>query len=651
MSFNNLRLQYESLLKAGSPSAAISNLNAILASGLQSHSAGEQTNSSSKNFSSSIMNQANNGAPDFSQFGAGGAALSGNSDGSAPNQMNGANGNLGGNNQVKAPSLDDIDAAQGELDRNGQHHPIAEFLYQLTKMLTDDNSEIIEWSDGRIKVHYPERLEGEVLHKYFRHSKFASFQRQLNYFGFRKIAGKGKMSPCSYVNDAATSDIRSLLLIKRKTNGSAARKAAMQQRAAALAGSTLNPFLQFPGAAAALANNPAALASLANPQALSGAMALLSDNALRAGLLGQQQGGNPFGAAGNPQLGLLALQQQQLLQQQQQQSDMMNPFKNQQQDLQDPMAQLQQQQQSQQANAPGPNSSNNLQQMQSGLDQNAIAQQHQQQLQQLQAQLRQLQEQTKTQEKLAAAATAAASGNNSGGENKMPSLNGSIGSLPLPKETSSGGNGNMEQLLAARFAAQNGAPAAGSSPGLGAASAALELQQQQNQKSSSGGSSDNPASAALQQQFSLNAATAALDADASAGQSSNNLFESALNLKSLLQEHQAAGNNPEGQNGGAQGARAGLMNRLPSSNTIFPSVASFGNLLSSSNRLSSLLSLSSFVGGPGGNGGVNSRDPSLADLAAAVGSVGNMANMPINAAALAALQQQHNKSAQNYRLE
>jgi hypothetical protein len=113
------------------------------------------------------------------------------------------------------------------------HHPIAEFLYQLTKMLTDNNKEIIEWTGGKIKVHYPGRLEGEVLHKYFRHSKFASFQRQLNYFGFRKIAGKGKMSPCSYVNDAATADIRSLLMIKRKTNGSAARKAAMAQRAAA----------------------------------------------------------------------------------------------------------------------------------------------------------------------------------------------------------------------------------------------------------------------------------------------------------------------------------------------------------------------------------------------------------------------------------
>lgn len=94
------------------------------------------------------------------------------------------------------------------------HHPIAEFLYQLTKMLTDNNNEIIEWSSGKIKVHHPERLEGEVLHKYFRHSKFASFQRQLNYFGFRKFAGKGKMAPCSYVNEAATSDLRSLLLIK-----------------------------------------------------------------------------------------------------------------------------------------------------------------------------------------------------------------------------------------------------------------------------------------------------------------------------------------------------------------------------------------------------------------------------------------------------
>lgn len=105
----------------------------------------------------------------------------------------------------------------------GDNNTVAEFLYQLTKMLTEDNREVIEWSNGKIEVHNPHKLASDVLHKYFRHSKFASFQRQLNYFGFRKLAGKGKMAPCSYVNDAATSDLRSLLSIKRKTSSTTSK--------------------------------------------------------------------------------------------------------------------------------------------------------------------------------------------------------------------------------------------------------------------------------------------------------------------------------------------------------------------------------------------------------------------------------------------
>lgn len=435
------------------------------------------------------------------------------------------NGNQ--NNAIGDDSLDLRHAAHEYQDRNGQHHPIAEFLYQLTKMLTDDNSEVIEWSDGRIRVHYPERLEAEVLHKYFRHSKFASFQRQLNYFGFRKIAGKGKMSPCSYVNDAATSDIRSLLLIKRKTNGSAARKAAMQQRASDMIGA-FNPALAGMNLQALAAAGGQNLGGL-NGQALTNAMALLQENAFRAGL-GQLQFGqnNPHAA----QLSLLALQQQQ---------QQLQELQNQQ------LRAAVNQSGSNSMPAPAPVQDNQNQQNQFNTSNNngGLAAPAPASIEQLQAQL------------------AALAGQSGGSNSSM--------------------NNNFQNFMQLKQNNQN-----------------------------SGDSGFSSATAALQAQTNTsNPATAAMDA-ASSNQTNTNLFDSAANLQSLLNSHPGfQGNNDNNNNSGRGGMSSHLMHRLPSSTAIFPenSTLSFGGLLGSSNRLSSLLSLNSFGGG--------SREASLADLAAA----------------------------------
>jgi hypothetical protein len=474
---------------------------------------------------------------------------------------------------------------QDGTDRDGQHHPVAEFLYQLTKMLTDDNSEIIEWVDGRIKVRYPERLEAEVLHKYFRHSKFASFQRQLNYFGFRKIAGKGKMSPCSYVNDAATGDIRSLLLIKRKTNGSAARKAAMQQRAVAMNLSSF-PF-------SALAANPAAMAAAAtlNPQALTSAMALLSDNALRNGIFQQMGSVEP-----SAQLGLLALQQQQLQQLQQQQH------------------------QQQQARQVSQHTASSQLAAETSLDHHRQALHHQQQLQQLQQRFQGLSNPPPGPAPSQMSAPAPSDGKGNSGF-PIPT------SVPLASQTTStSGTPSLEQLqanLAATLTGQLGNFAYGLNPSnmasLGAASLALANAS----KPPKTNSSDNPATAALQSMPTANGS------DNAAAPSDSTIFQSAINLESLLQEYQANETRQQLQQKQQQKRQlAGsfnntasqvLMNRLPSSNTIFPSTASFGNMgmLGSSNRLSSLLSLSSLSS--------LTREASLADLAASLPGNSRMA--------------------------
>ena len=138
----------------------------------------------------------------------------------------------------------------------------------------------------------------------------------MNYFGFRKIAGKGKMAPCSYVNENAKEDISSLLFIKRKKTGvssAAAKLMAQQNRINRTIG---GPMANSMMGANTLMNMGAGFPS-ANAAALGGGMSNF-------GMMGGVQGMGGAGTAGggnmlvNDQASSLLREQQNMLAQLQQ---------------------------------------------------------------------------------------------------------------------------------------------------------------------------------------------------------------------------------------------------------------------------------------------------------------------------------------------
>lgn len=65
---------------------------------------------------------------------------------------------------------------------------VPKFLNALYRIMQDESKSIIGWSHGgkAFQIRDVPALEVLVLPKYFKHNKLSSFQRQLNYFGFRK---------------------------------------------------------------------------------------------------------------------------------------------------------------------------------------------------------------------------------------------------------------------------------------------------------------------------------------------------------------------------------------------------------------------------------------------------------------------------------
>ncbi|CAI5711941.1 unnamed protein product [Hyaloperonospora brassicae] len=96
---------------------------------------------------------------------------------------------------------------------------VAPFLLHLHQMLRREDSAIVRWAaDGlAFQILDKQAMTSLVLPKYFKNKNFSSFQRQLNYFGFRKWS-KARAPFPTYSREYFTRDnYNQMALVKRQS--------------------------------------------------------------------------------------------------------------------------------------------------------------------------------------------------------------------------------------------------------------------------------------------------------------------------------------------------------------------------------------------------------------------------------------------------
>jgi len=86
------------------------------------------------------------------------------------------------------------------------------FVAQLKRMI-EERPEIIRWRRGDIVIPDPAALERN-LSKYYKHSKYASFQRQLNNFGYRRRFVDQQATETVYERAGASENLDDLLALR-----------------------------------------------------------------------------------------------------------------------------------------------------------------------------------------------------------------------------------------------------------------------------------------------------------------------------------------------------------------------------------------------------------------------------------------------------